>query len=136
MKRENRTVSHDMHYLLQRHFKSKNKQTLQTYSRRMTYLNIPAILKKLFTELAWIPIIASILGTDEAGHANFIKFNYKGGGAVFLQLAPMTFTNFFLLYKNNKNYYDNAFSYLPKSIVEIKWDDYFRYPHYSNFFLH
>ncbi|HEY4876833.1 MAG TPA: hypothetical protein VIH86_14740 [Puia sp.] len=76
---------------------------------------------------------ASILGTDEAGHANFIKFNYKGGGAVFLHLAPMTFTNFFLLYKDNKSYYDNAFSYLPKSIAEIKWDDYFRYPHYSNF---
>jgi hypothetical protein len=75
----------------------------------------------------------SILGTDEAGHANFIKFNYKGGGAVFLHLAPMTFTNFFLLYKNNKFYYDNAFSYLPKSITEIKWDDYFRYPNYSNF---
>jgi hypothetical protein len=76
---------------------------------------------------------ASILGTDETGHANFIKFSYKGGGAVFLHLAPMTFTNFFLLYKNNKSYYDNAFSYLPRSVSEIKWDDYFRYPHYSNF---
>ncbi|HLY70995.1 MAG TPA: DUF4350 domain-containing protein [Puia sp.] len=76
---------------------------------------------------------ATILGTDETGHANFIKFTYKGDGAVFLHLAPMTFTNFFLLYKDNKSYYDLAFSYLPKSITEIKWDDYFRYPNYGNF---
>ena len=76
---------------------------------------------------------ASILGTNEGGQPNFIKFTYKGGGAIFLHLAPMTFTNFFLLYKDNKSYYDIAFSYLPKSITEIKWDDYFRYPNYSNF---
>lgn len=76
---------------------------------------------------------ASVLGTDDFGHANFVRINYKGGGAMFIHLAPMAFTNFFLLHKNNKTYYDNAFSYIPQSVKEVKWDDYFRNPHYSNF---
>ena len=75
----------------------------------------------------------TILGTDESGRADFVKFNYKSGGAIFLHFAPMAFTNFFLLHKNNKTYFDNVFSYLPQSITEIKWDDYFRYPRNSNF---
>ncbi len=76
---------------------------------------------------------ASVLGTDEAGRPNFVRFTYKSGGAIFLHFAPMAFTNFFLLHKNNKEYYDNVFSYLPQSITEVKWDDYFRYPRNSNF---
>ena len=69
----------------------------------------------------------SILGTDGKGRPDFVRYNYKGGGALYLHFAPMAFTNFFLLHKNNKAYYDNALSYLPKSVSEVKWDDYFRY---------
>lgn len=69
----------------------------------------------------------TVLGTDESGHPDFVKFNYKSGGAIYLHFAPMAFTNFFLLHKNNKAYYDHVFSYLPKSVTEIKWDEYFRY---------
>lgn len=68
-----------------------------------------------------------VLGRDEKGHPNFVKFGYKGGGAIYLQFAPIAFTNFFLLHKNNKAYYENVFSYLPSGITEVKWDDYFRY---------
>ncbi len=75
----------------------------------------------------------TVLGTDENGHPDFVRFNYKSGGAIYLHFAPMAFTNFFLLHKNNKAYYDNVFSYLPQSVSEIKWDDYFRYPRSSNF---
>jgi hypothetical protein len=76
---------------------------------------------------------ATILGRDKKGHPNFIKFEYKGGGAIFLHFAPMALTNFFLLHKNNKAYYDNVLSYLSSSLEEIKWDDYFRYPKGGNF---
>jgi len=69
----------------------------------------------------------TVLGTDENGRPDFVKFNYKSGGAIYLHFAPMAFTNFFLLHKNNKAYYDNVFSYMPKSVTEIKWDEYFRY---------
>lgn len=75
----------------------------------------------------------TILGRDEKGHPDFIKFSYKGGGAIFLHFAPSAFTNYFLLHSNNKNYYENVFSYLPSSVTEIKWDDYFRYVKRDNF---
>lgn len=75
----------------------------------------------------------SILGRDEEGRPDFVKFGYKGGGAIYLHFAPLAFSNFFLLHKNNKTYYDAVFSYLPKSVTEVKWDDYFRYPQRSNF---
>ena len=70
--------------------------------------------------------ITSILGYDESGKANFIRISYDGGGSIFLHLAPGAFTNFFLLHKNNKEYYDEALSYIPKSVDQVRWDDYFR----------
>jgi hypothetical protein len=71
--------------------------------------------------------ITNILGRDKYGRPNFVSFNYDGGGSLYIHLAPMAFTNFFLLHKNNKAYYDNALSYLPKSSTVVRWDEYFRY---------
>jgi hypothetical protein len=70
--------------------------------------------------------ITTILGKDEQGLANFVQFSYTGGGALYLHLAPVAFSNFFLLHKNNKAYYDNAMSYMPRSVKLVKWDEYFR----------
>lgn len=70
--------------------------------------------------------ITNILGKDKEGRANFVKFTYESGGSVSLQLAPMAFSNFFLLHKNNKRYFDLAMSSLPDSIHKIRWDDYYR----------
>lgn len=75
----------------------------------------------------------TILGRDLKGRPNFVKFGYKGGGALYLQFAPMAFTNFFLLHKNNKAYYDNVLSYLPASVTEVNWDEYFRYDREKGF---
>lgn len=71
--------------------------------------------------------ITTILGKDRNGRANFVRFSYDGGGSLYIHLAPMAFTNFFLLHKNNKSYYDNVLSYMPQSTELVKWDDYFRY---------
>jgi hypothetical protein len=76
---------------------------------------------------------ATILGRNVNGMANFVKFSYKGGGSIYLHFAPMAFTNFFLLHKNNVAYYEAVFSYLPSSLKEVKWDDYFRYAKDRNF---
>lgn len=70
--------------------------------------------------------ITGIAGTNKKGKANFIQFRYNSGGTVSIQIEPFAFTNFFLLHKKNKAYYDNAFSYLPDSINTIEWDDYYR----------
>jgi len=76
--------------------------------------------------------ITSILGKDKNGHANFVEFNYDGGGSLFIHLAPMAFSNFFLLHNNNKTYYDNVLSYLPKNSDVVRWDEYFRYHAYGS----
>ena len=69
----------------------------------------------------------SVLGRDVAGHPNFVRIAYKGGGAIYLQFAPIAFSNFFLLHKKNMGYYENALSYIPATTKHVIWDDYYRY---------
>ena len=71
--------------------------------------------------------IATVLGEDKYGRPNFVRFTYDGGGQLYIHLAPMAFSNFFLLHKHNKAYYDNVLSYLPQTSEVVRWDDYFRY---------
>ena len=75
----------------------------------------------------------TILGRDARGRPDFVRFNYKGGGALYLHFAPMAFTNFFLLHKDNMTYYDDVLSYLPASAGEVIWDEYFRYDEKKQF---
>ncbi|HEX4850886.1 MAG TPA: DUF4350 domain-containing protein, partial [Puia sp.] len=76
---------------------------------------------------------AIVLGHDKNGRPDFIKFSYKGGGAVFLHFAPLAFSNFFLLHKNNKTYFDEVFSHMSPKVTEVIWDDYFRRNQSSQF---
>lgn len=71
-----------------------------------------------------------ILGRDINNKPNFIRISYESGGAIYLHLAPLAFSNFFLLHKNNKNYYDAALSYIPGSTELVVWNEYFR--HHQN----
>lgn len=73
-----------------------------------------------------------VLGKNKNGKANFIKISYKSGGSLYLHLEPFAFTNFFLLHKQNKIYYDYALSFLPVHTKLITWSEYFRHPD-SNF---
>ena len=75
----------------------------------------------------------SILGRDGRGRPNFVRLTYKGGGAIYLQFAPLAFSNFFLLHKQNIAYYENALSYLPATTHEVIWDEYYRYDHSRDF---
>ena len=75
----------------------------------------------------------SVLGRDEKGHPNFVRIKYSGGGAIYLHFAPLAFSNFFLLHKQNIGYYENALSYIPSSVKQVYWDDYFRYDHGRSF---
>jgi len=75
----------------------------------------------------------SVLGRDGRGRPNFIRLTYKGGGAFYLQFAPLAFSNFFLLHKHNIVYYEKALSYLPADTREIIWDEYYRYDHSRSF---
>jgi hypothetical protein len=70
---------------------------------------------------------ATVLGRDQKGRPNLVKFSYKGGGSLLVHFAPFAFTNYFLLHKDNKAYYDNVLSYIPETVNEVIWDESFRY---------
>lgn len=69
----------------------------------------------------------TILGWDTDTMANFVKFHYKNGGNLYLHTAPMALTNYFLLHKNNHEYYEKVFSSIAGDKTEVIWDDYFRH---------
>lgn len=71
--------------------------------------------------------ITNILGKDVDGRANFVRISFQGGGAVLIHLAPAAFTNFFLLHKTNKRYFDLAMSSITDTVRKVRWDDYFRH---------
>ncbi len=68
----------------------------------------------------------TILGWNHLNKPNFVRIGYDNGGAIFLHLVPLAFSNFFLLHKENKRYYDDVFSNLPKGIELLVWNEYFR----------
>jgi hypothetical protein len=79
------------------------------------------------------PQFTTVLGRNHLGRPDFVRFNYKGGGSLYLHFAPLAFSNFFLLHKNNRAYYEDALSYLPQTIQEVVWDGYFVYGHPKGF---
>jgi hypothetical protein len=75
-----------------------------------------------------------VLGKNSLGLPDFIKIYFKHGGAIFVHLNPFAFSNFFLLHKKNKTYYDIALSYMPVKTGVVEWSDYFRYSHQADHF--
>jgi hypothetical protein len=69
---------------------------------------------------------SSVVG-HEKRRPNLIRQAYTGGGSITIQSDPLAFSNFFLLHKKNNTYYDEAFSYFPRNINAVVWDQYFRY---------
>ncbi len=70
------------------------------------------------------------LGYSAHLNANLIAINALKG-TIFLHTAPITFSNFFLLYENNRAYYEKLINLLPKDATQIVWDEYYLY-HYNN----
>lgn len=65
---------------------------------------------------------AVVLGTNDKGHANYIKYRY-GKGALYLMASPMFFTNYNILKPEGAEYAAKAFSFLPVR-SEIIWDEF------------
>jgi hypothetical protein len=68
--------------------------------------------------------IAEEIGTDAAGNTNFIHLK-SGKGNVYMHLAPLAFSNYFLLYKNNIRYYQMALSVINADATKVVWDEYY-----------
>ncbi len=75
---------------------------------------------------------ASVLGRDQDKHPNLLRQTIQGG-SITLQSDPLAYSNFFLLHEKNMSYYDETFSYFPKYISTIVWDQYFRYRENKDF---
>lgn len=65
-----------------------------------------------------------VLGTNEDGKANFIGFR-AGKGQVFVHTSPLSFSNYFILHKNNGDYYQKVLSVLPPDVRKILWNEYY-----------
>ncbi len=65
-----------------------------------------------------------VLGVDDLGQPNFIRLR-AGKGNLYIHLAPMAFTNYFLLHKDNIGYYDKALSVINPGATKVVWDEYY-----------
>jgi hypothetical protein len=65
-----------------------------------------------------------VLGTNASGEANFIRLN-AGKGSFFIHTSPLVFSNYFILHKNNQNYFSQVFSVLPAGIEKMEWNEYY-----------
>lgn len=65
-----------------------------------------------------------VLGTNFKGKPNFIRV-VRGRGCFFISLNPYTFTNYFLLEKNNIAALETQMSYMPDNAYNIYWDDFY-----------
>lgn len=68
------------------------------------------------------------LGTNGAGQTNFIQLQ-SGRGKLFIHLAPLAFSNYFLLHQGNVRYFQNIISLLPPGIKKLVWNEYYLSPH-------
>lgn len=55
---------------------------------------------------------------------NFIRLR-AGEGNVYVHLTPTVFSNYFLLHKNNIDYYEKALSVIDPAVTKVVWDEYF-----------
>lgn len=65
-----------------------------------------------------------VLGKNESGYPNFIHLR-AGKGNFYLHLAPLAFSNYFLLHKNNITYYEKVMSFINPATEKIVWDEYY-----------
>lgn len=69
----------------------------------------------------------TILGFNNEKEPDFIRFDLKSGGSIMIHFAPLAFSNFFILHKKNRHYYDQVMNYIPANVSTVYWDDYYRY---------
>jgi hypothetical protein len=70
----------------------------------------------------------NILGNNYQHKTNFIRIAYNRG-YIYLLLNPYTFTNYFLLYKNNVAALETQISYLQHAANNVYWDDFYSNQH-------
>jgi hypothetical protein len=67
-----------------------------------------------------------IIGSNENGAPYFIHLR-AGKGNFYVHLAPLAFSNYFILHKNNIEYYEKALSVIKPGVKKVVWDEYYLY---------
>ena len=70
------------------------------------------------------------LGYSSNKNLNLIAINAIDG-KFFIHSAPVTFTNLFLLYENNRQYFEKLMSLFPADAKKIVWDEYYLHHYYN-----
>ena len=70
----------------------------------------------------------TVLGTNYKNKPNFIRIAYNKG-YIYVLLNPYTFTNYFLLHKNNREALEMQLSYLQHEAGNVYWDDFYNNQH-------
>ena len=68
--------------------------------------------------------ITTILGRTFDDEPNFIRLR-TGDGNIYIHLAPLAFSNYFVLHKKNMEYYERTLSVIPSTTKKVIWDEYF-----------
>ncbi|MFL5773058.1 MAG: DUF4350 domain-containing protein, partial [Flavisolibacter sp.] len=68
---------------------------------------------------------ATVLGRDEDNRPDFISFK-TGNGRIFIHIAPLAFSNYFILHKKNIRYYQQVMSVIPSTVERVLWNEYYR----------
>ncbi|HJW15699.1 MAG TPA: DUF4350 domain-containing protein [Flavisolibacter sp.] len=67
---------------------------------------------------------ARVLGRGANGRPDFIQMQ-AGEGNIFIHVAPLAFSNYFILHKDNHVYYQAALSVIPASVDKVLWNEYY-----------
>ncbi len=65
-----------------------------------------------------------VLGYDQEKRPDFIHLK-AGEGNFFVHLEPLAFSNYFLLHKNNIDYYEKILSLMQPDVKKVVWDEYY-----------
>jgi hypothetical protein len=65
-----------------------------------------------------------VLGRNEQQAPVFIEMK-AGNGRLFIHSAPLAFSNYFILHKQNIDYYEHAISMIPPNVDRILWNEYY-----------
>jgi hypothetical protein len=91
-------------------------------TRDLTYSYPGKQLDSYFSKLDTKTSVA--VGIDRKNRPDFIQMK-AGRGNLFVHLAPMAFTNYFLLHKQNIEYLEKAFTLLSPATRKVVWDEYY-----------
>lgn len=68
--------------------------------------------------------ITEVLGRNSDGRPNFVHLR-QGSGHFYVHTAPLAFSNYFILHKQNATYFENALSVIPQNTTAVLWNEYF-----------